>query len=134
MTKFGSDFDGITDITPEWSTLETEQAQAKAYLQAIARRIIDGPGSFYSSTWGLGISRFIGGNTPAAVIASLVQAEAEKDERTLSAEFIGTASGDTISGALNLQTYTGPFRLTFLVSRASAEVLSDAFGALTLED
>lgn len=130
MTEFGSDFDGVTDITPELSTLTTEQEQSKAYLQAIARRIIDGPGSLYSRTWGLGIARFIGGATPVSVVASLVQAEAEKDERTLSARFEGTIDGDRLTGRLRLETYTGPFELTFDVSAASASVISDAFGEL----
>lgn len=130
MTEFGTDFDGVTDITPELAALTTEQEQGKAYLQAVARRIIDGPGSLYSRTWGLGIARFIGGSTPLPVIASMVQAEAEKDERTLSARFDGAIDGDRLTGRLRLETYTGPFELTFAVSAVSASVISDVFGEL----
>lgn len=128
MTDLGSDIslgpdaDGVFDLTDDLATVDG----TTAYLQAIGRRL-QSEGLFYDPSFGVDLMMFVGGSKPTSVIAQIVEAQALRDERTLSAQFVVTSQTDEeLVGELQLATESGTPSLTLTIDRTTGVVLATA--------
>jgi hypothetical protein len=130
VAEFGTDLlvtlsNGVFDLDPTGAVDTPEHALA----MAVARRfVVERGGLFYDPEYGLDLRQYLNkGMTRGELfrLRFLVQSEAEKDERIISAEAdVQFTSAQTLVVKLECTTALGPFSLTLSVSSLTVELLS----------
>lgn len=126
MADLGSDVFAVTDLDPGFRLVSGRLAHA----QAIARRLATPRGDLErigdDPDYGSDLRQFVGDDVGPRVVfevASLVEREALKDERTLSATATVTFAGGALMVALRITDAAGPFSLVLAVSDVTVSVL-----------
>lgn len=126
MSDLGVDVNAVDDLDP----LFTPVSGRLAHAQAIARRFGTQRGSLAnigdSSDYGYDLRELLNDDTgPRAPfeIATNMEREALKDERTLSARATVTLISGRLSAVLALSDANGPFTLTLVASAVTVELL-----------
>jgi hypothetical protein len=130
VAEFGTDLlvtlqDGVFDIDPTGAVDTPEHALA----MSVARRFVVERGAlFYDAEYGLDLRQYLNkGLTRGELfrLRFLIQSEAEKDERILSAEAtLQFTASQTLVVKLECTSSLGPFSLTLSVSSLTVEILS----------
>lgn len=128
MTTYGSDFRGVTDIDAFWS-FETDEL--KAFMQAIARRLICPPGAlWYAPTYGYNLCALVADVVDTDKAARDIEAEVRKDERTGSCTAtVDQVNKETLQVAVTVtpaDPSAAPFTLTLRVTSVTVELLEAA--------
>ncbi len=124
-TDYGTDVSALPDLDPSFAP-RTGRAMVG---EAVARRYSTPRGSLPSdSDYGLDLREFVHEQLTTATATRLkasIEAEAEKDERVLSASAVTTfvESTNTLTVEITLQLADGPFKLVLTVTAVSVEVL-----------
>lgn len=121
MADLGSDFSGVSDITPTLAVVSGR----RCLIEAIAHRLITPRGSlWYDPDYGYDLRQYLSGITVAAgSIAASVAAEAEKDERVEQASAVVTFSGSVLDVKLAIADGAGPFTFVLRISQVTVEIL-----------
>ena len=125
MTDYGTDVSTFPDLDPTFGDI----TGPRSVLECVARRFLTKRGQVeYAPGDGLDVREFLSGGVDNRKLFSLqakMQAEAEKDERVLSASVSVTVNQEreTLTAKLILELAEGPFTLTLEISKVSVEVL-----------
>lgn len=126
MADLGTDVFAVTDLDPAFRLVSGRMAHA----QAIARRLGTPRGDLArigdDPDYGTDLRAYVGSDVGPRVVfevQSLVEREALKDERTLSATATVTAAGGALMVAVRLADARGPFSLVLAVSDVTVSVL-----------
>lgn len=123
-TDFGTDLDCLTDLSPTMATVSGQ----KAHGQALARRLQTPRGRLLKHpNCGLDLAGRINDDLSQADIASIasdVEAECMKDERTLAASVVCTFAASTLTVVITVTGASGPFVLVLAVSAVSVTLVS----------
>lgn len=126
---FGSDFDGVDSIDANWSFLDGEANDTKAFVQAIARRYLTPRGGlFYRPDYGFDLRTLVSDNVDPSLAEAMIAVEALGDERVADCRASIVASGPnngrTWQITIVVTAKTGAtYTLTLSVSAVTVELL-----------
>jgi hypothetical protein len=126
MVDYGSDFQGVEDVTPDLAVVGGEE-DATAMTECLTRRFDTTRGALhYDESHGLNISQFILDSTEPAVAEMLIVGEAKKDERVAKCLCRITVQKDGgWKVQINPQTEAGiEYQLVFLANPNKVALLS----------
>lgn len=125
MTDFGSDLSCVSDCTPDMAVVTGR----KLLAQAIARRYMTPRGGLIDDpNYGFDLTQYVNDDLSAKDIARIQAgaiAEAEKDERILSADVkITTNTAGIMVVTVVLTDAEGPFTLVLSVGEVTVDILA----------
>jgi phage baseplate assembly protein W len=124
MADFGSDISTFPDLDPTFTVI----TGPRVVVEAVARRLTTPQGSLVSDpNYGFDVRQLLHADLDArseARAVAAMQAQAEADERILSATVTLTRSGETLAIRVRLTTQEGPFAFTLSVGAARVALLA----------
>jgi phage baseplate assembly protein W len=120
-TSLGIDYAWLEDAIN--IRLGVDSTSELGYLRCIARRLLTPYGSvLYWPDYGCNVRQFLLDHAPTHLVASKIESEAYKDERTARAKATVTRLDEQMSLDLQLETDDGTFEFVMTVTEAKTQL------------